>query len=145
MHFKLKINIKINLYLFYLSMKKDNFIFESQGIVDKDGIQWFNLSELIVDYIFDLLHGLNNDNEHIITKGNIESYYQYIYKKQMPSYIIPEWIGTFKIHLAHEKKSKGSFWSSKAKLNNNDKLVFDIEINDTLDPNSMSNTLVHEF
>jgi len=42
-------------------MKKYNSIKESQGLVDKDGIQWNDLSDLITEYVYDVKHGLNAD------------------------------------------------------------------------------------
>ena len=132
-------------------MKKENIIYESQGIVDKDGIQWNDLADLITEYIYDLKHGLNadpfyNGENAIITKGNIESYYQYIHSKRMPNYIIPNWIGSFDIHLATGKTTKGTFLQKEAKLNNDNKLVFTIEARNSMDsPDALCNTFVHEL
>ena len=129
-------------------MKKENIIYESQGIVDKDGIQWNDLADLITEYIYDLKHGLNadpfyNGENAIITKGNIESYYQYIHSKRMPNYIIPNWVGSFDIHLEIGKTTKGTFLQKEAKLNDDNKLVFTIEARNSMDsPDALCNTIV---
>lgn len=132
-------------------MKNAKSLQESQGLVDKDGIQWNDLSDLITEYVYDLQHGLNSDpfyaDEDITTigKGTIEGYYQYIHSKAMPSYIIPEWIYSFNIYIVKDKTSKGSFIKSKAQLRDN-KLLFGIEISNTQNtPDSFCDTLVHEF
>lgn len=131
-------------------MKKYNSVNESQGLIDKDGIQWNDLSDLITEYVYDLQHGLNadpfyNGNEAHIKNGTIESYYQYKHSKKMPNYIIPNWIGTFDITIL-ETNTKGRFLQTLAKLDNNKKLNFIIEINSNIDePNLLCNTLVHEF
>lgn len=132
-------------------MKKIKYIQESQGLIDKDGIQWNDLSDLITEYVFDLEHGLNSDpfyevDNESITRGNIEGYYQYRNSKKMPSYIIPEWIGTFNINIVKDKSSKGTFIKKTAKLNNWNKLDFTIEIGSAIEePDYFCNTLVHEF
>lgn len=131
-------------------MKK--YVNESQGIVDKDGIQWYDLCDLVIKYIFDLQSGLNSDpfyngGDAYISKGDIESYYQYINSKKIPEYIFPKWIGKFKIHLIQNKSSKGTFLSGSATLNNKNQLNFEIELNDSKDndPDIMCDTLIHEF
>lgn len=131
-------------------MKKQNLIKESQGLIDKDGIQWYDLSDLITEYIFDLQNGLNADpfvdDEPTITRGNIESYYQYINKKKMPDYTIPKWVGKFKLLLLNNKRSAGTFLKGKAELSfNRKKLNFEIELRSDLNPDDMNNTIVHEF
>lgn len=132
-------------------MKNRNLIKESQGIVDKDGIQWFDLSDLITDYVYDLQNGLNADpfydaDNESITKGNIESYYQYKHAKKIPSYIIPDWIGSFTINIIKDKDSNGTFLKKTSKLNDSKKLVFTIEIGQAIEsPDLFCNTLVHEF
>ena len=126
-------------------------LYESQGIIDKDGVQCNNLADLLTEYIYDLKYGLNSDpfyngDECTITKNTIESYYQYIHSKKMPDYIIPDWIGAFNIHLVPGKISNGKFLQSGAKLDNNNKLVFTIEVKNSMDsPDSLCNTFVHEF
>ncbi len=132
-------------------MKKYNSIKESQGLVDKDGIQWNDLSDLITEYVYDVKHGLNadpfydEDNEQVV-KGNIEGYYQYKNSKKMPSYIIPDWIGSFTINIIKEKGNKGVFIKKTAYLNELQKLNFTIEIGSAIeDPDTFCNTLVHEF
>lgn len=131
-------------------MKKSNSLIESQGLVDKDGIQWYDLSDLITEYIYDLQHGLNSDpfydgESAVINENQIKSYYQYLHSKEMPSYIIPDWIGGFLIVLRKAKRTNGTFLAKEAKLVNN-VLVFTIEANDSMDsPDLLRNTLVHEF
>lgn len=131
------------------SQIKNNSINESQGLVDKDGIQWNDLSDLITDYVYDLQNGLNadpfyNGEDAEISMKQIESYYQYKNSKKMPTYIIPDWIGQFKI-IIKNKISKGSFLPYTAKINDN-KLSFTIEINSSQSsPDAFCDTLVHEF
>ncbi len=131
-------------------MKNRNLLKESQGIVDKDGIQWYDLSDLITDYIYDLQHGLNSDpfydgESAVINENQIQSYYQYLHSKEMPSYIIPNWVGGFIIVLRKAKRTNGTFLAKDAQLVNN-VLLFTIEVNDSMDsPNLLRNTLVHEF
>ena len=132
-------------------MKKTKSLIESQGLVDKDGIQWYDLADLITEYIYDLQHGLNADpfydeDNETITKGSIEGYYQYKNSKKMPSYIIPDWIGRFNINIIKDKISGGTFLKTNAKLNDNQKLNFTIEIGKSIEsPDLCCNTLVHEF
>ena len=129
---------------------KNNSINESQGLIDKDGIQWNDLSDLITDYVYDLQNGLNadpfyNGEDTEISMGQIESYYQYINSKKIPNYIIPNWISSFTINIIRDKNNNGSFLKKSAKLNNN-KLVFTIEVNTNMEnPDAFCNTLVHEF
>ena len=132
-------------------MKNKNLIKESQGLVDKDGIQWNDLSNLITDYVYDLQNGLNvdpfyNGEDAEISIKQIESYYQYINSKRLPNYVIPDWIDSFTINIIKDKNSNGTFLKRTAKLNNN-KLVFTIEINNTNmeNPDAFCNTLIHEF
>lgn len=137
---------------YYLFMNFQKYLKESQGLIDKDGVQWLNLCDLIVEYIYDLQHGLNSDpfydEDYIsITKSVLESYYQYKHSKQNPSYIFPKWIHTFNVILLKDKVSSGTFLKKEAKLSGDNKLIFTIEINDYTDinPDSMHNTLIHEF
>ena len=131
-------------------MKNKNLIKESQGLVDKDGIQWYDLSDLITDYVYDLQNGLNadpfyNGGDAEISVKQIESYYQYVNSKRIPDYIIPNWVGSFTIDIIKDKNNKGTFLKRNAKLNNN-KLVFTIEVNTNMEnPNAFCDTLVHEF
>lgn len=128
----------------------NNLIKESQGLVDKDGIQWYDLSDLITDYVYDLQNGLNADpfydgGDAEISIKQIESYYQYKNSKKIPSYIIPEWIGEFVIKILKDKASSGSFLRGQAILKNN-KLNFTIEISGKINnPDGFNSTLVHEF
>ena len=130
--------------------KMTNLIKESQGLVDKDGIQWNDLSDLITDYVYDLQNGLNadpfyNGEDAEISLKQIESYYQYKNSKRLPNYIIPDWIGSFTINIIKDKDNNGTFLKRTAKLNNN-KLVFTIEADtDMENPDAFCNTLVHEF
>ena len=130
--------------------KMTNLIKESQGLVDKDGIQWNDLSDLITDYVYDLQNGLNadpfyNGEDAEISLKQIESYYQYKNSKRIPNYIIPDWIGSFTINIIKDKDNNGTFLKRTAKLNNN-KLVFTIEADtDMENPDAFCNTLVHEF
>jgi len=64
----------------------------------------------------------------------------------MPSYIIPDWIGSFTINIIKEKGNKGVFIKKTAYLNELQKLNFTIEIGSAIeDPDTFCNTLVHEF
>ena len=132
-------------------MKKTKSLIESQGMIDKDGIQWNDLADLLTEYIYDLQHGLNADpfydgNEADINKGTIESYYQFTHSKRMPDYIIPNWIGSFNVHLINSKITNGTFLQKEAKLNDDNKLVFTIEARNSMDsPNNLCNTFVHEL
>lgn len=121
-------------------------------MVDKDGIQWNDLADLITDYVFDLQHGMNSnpdpyitEGNAIITRGNLESYYQYIHTSKMPNYIIPEWAGYFRIYML-EKASNGAFIPRTAYLDSNRKLNFSIEASmDLKSPDEFRNTMVHEL
>lgn len=132
-------------------MKKVKSINESNGIVENDQKQWWDLCDLIVDYVYDLHDGLNSDplydpDDTEIHIDNIISYYNYKNSQKMPDYIIPDWIGDLIIYVKNDIPVGGYFMRDSAIIDEDGRLNFSVTINEkNLTPDKMRDTLSHEI
>ncbi len=115
-------------------MKNRNLIKESQGIVDKPGIEWKTFSIDIVNYLCEnncsflkeIIKFLQN---HKICRVGISSN---IEQTKDLIYHMPKWLSTLYICISKDPKSEyckspGSFWTNYSKLENN-KLIATISL-----------------
>ena len=106
-------------------MKNRNLIKESQGIVDKPGIEWKTFSIDVTNYlcknIEEIIKFLQNHKNCRIQISSDPT-------KQIDDlFHMPKWLSTLYIHISNNLKNNGCFYNSVAKLEN-DKLVATISL-----------------
>lgn len=124
---------------------------EAHGVVQGKDKDWKQLSECIIDYIYDLDNGLNVNPNYTgdritIDMNEIVDYYKRVNNlKSLPDGFIPEWVNHFQLTLDEESKTKGLFVNDFKLVDG--KLVFRIVLNNSYKrtAESMVDTLIHEF
>ena len=123
---------------------KSHKIFESNGIVDNEKLQWKTICKIITEYIYDLNDGLNTkDRDTMFTIDDVRLYAD---KKHL-SYTIPMWLRAFCIWLVDLDKSVGGAYLPGDTIYDEqiNKVFINIDLNEHVTKDEAYDILIHEF